>query len=523
MTELLAGGAGIWTPARVYTAYRVLLAAALASIFFFTLPNPLVGGYMPRLFGISIIAYACLAVLSIFLTPWMFRQFPRWYALLPVSVDIVALTLMIHASGGIKGNLSVLLMVSVAAASILLPGRGGLFVAALATFAVMSEQFWFTIQRATANPLHLTESGLLGLSFFFTAFIIQQIARRLAQTEALSASQRREIHRLEALNLQIVQRMRTGIIVFDERFTIIMSNQAALDMGAPARLSTGDALPVEILNLYREEQHSPQPSRSSIKLGNSGTQALVRFAKLESDQGNLTLAFLEDQRQIAREAQQLKLASLGRMSATIAHEIRNPLSAINHAAGLLEENIQDPGDERLLNIIFNHVARVNSIIDDVLNLSRRPAGAAERFNLLEVLQEIVHSRQQRGANIQLSNIRRDIAIRFDRHQFEQVMDNLINNALTHAGADCQITINAGKEPNRGLPQLTVTDNGPGIAEEVQPHLFEPFFTTSREGTGLGLFLCREICETNQAWLDYEPQGPGTTFVITFAHPDRVFE
>ena len=518
-----AAPASIWTPARVYSAYRILLAAALSSLFFLTRPLPLVGQYMPSLFAVTVVCYAALTVISIFTTPFLQRRFPNWHSLLPVVVDIIALTLMIHASGGIKGNLSVLLMVSVASASILLPGRGGLFVAALATFAVMAEQFWFSLQVPSTNPLHLTEAGLLGVSFFFTAIIINQIARRLAQTEALSVSQQLEITRLEALNLQIVQRMRTGIVVFNSRQRIIMANQSARDLAAPSRLDAGEQVPKQILDLYQQDHNDPQPARSSIRMGDQGHQVLVRFARLNSDEGDLTLAFLEDQRQIAREAQQLKLASLGRMSATIAHEIRNPLSAINHAAGLLDDTAQEEGDKRLLQIIFSHVARVNGIIDDVLNLSRRPAGAAERFNLLEALREATARWRERGADISLDNVRRDVEVRFDRRQFEQVIDNLVANAQRHAGENCLIRITADKEPSRGLPRLRFSDDGPGIPEEVQPHLFEPFFTTSHEGTGLGLFLCREMCETNQAWLDYDPDGPGAAFVITFAHPDRVFK
>ncbi|MDX1580436.1 MAG: HAMP domain-containing sensor histidine kinase, partial [Alphaproteobacteria bacterium] len=315
----------------------------------------------------------------------------------------------------------------------------------------------------------------------------------------------------------------TGIVVFNARREIVMANQSARDLAAPNRMDPGAPVPAQIMNLYKQDMQEPHPARGSIRLGDQGHQVLVRFAELNSDQGNLTLAFLEDQRQIAKEAQQLKLASLGRMSATIAHEIRNPLSAINHAAGLLADTASEEGDKRLLEIIFSHVSRVNNIIDDVLNLSRRPSGAAERFNLLEALREIVGRWQERGTNVSMDNIRRDIDVRFDRRQFEQVIDNLVANARLHAGEDCQIRISADKEPSRGLPRLRFSDNGPGIPDDVQPHLFEPFFTTSHQGTGLGLFLCREMCETNQAWLDHDPDSPGASFVITFAHPDRVFK
>lgn len=515
----------LWTPARVYTAYRIFLACGLAAAFFVTQPVPLIGRSDPALFKYSVLIYLALTVLSGLLLSASQRRFPQWHSLLPVAADIIMLTLLMHASGGIKGNLSVLLMVTVAAASILLPGRGGLFVAALATMAVMFEQFWFALRGDASDPLQLSESGILGIAFFFTALIIQQIARRLAQSEALSATQQQEISRLEALNRQIVHRMRTGIVVFDQDARIAMANRSAQDLAVPASLDPGQPLPASLRQSWLGYRSSAQKSRNTIRIGESGSQVLVRFAELDDSDRQLTLAFLEDQRVLAQEAQQLKLASLGRMSATIAHEIRNPLSAINHAAGLLADTNRDDSDKRLLDIIFAHVKRVNRIIDDVLSLSRRQQAAAELFSLLEFLSERRRQWSDAGINVQLKNIRSDIQVRFDRQQLTQVLDNLVRNAIMHGNADTLITLSAGKEAARGLPWLSVSDNGPGISEEAREHLFEPFFTTNKQGTGLGLFLCREMCESNQAWLDYEPDDTvqGANFVITFAHPERIFE
>lgn len=522
MTRTTQTETSFWTPARVYASYRILLAASLTGAFFFSQEGSPLGRSDPGLFMWTSVVYLGLTVVSALIMNRLARRFPNWSSLLPVAMDVLLLTLMIHASGGIQSSLSVLLMVTVASANILLPGRGGLLVAALATLAVLFEQFWFSIKVSGQGPLHLTEAGVLGIAFFVTAIIVRQIAQRLAQSEALTATQRVAIGQLEALNRQIVQRMRTGILVFDSDLTVVLANQSAQNLVDPERPLVNRPMPEKLVQLYKESLDHPRQARQTIKFSSSGATLLVRFAELQYERPGLTLAFLEDQRQLAQEAQQLKLASLGRLSATIAHEIRNPLSAINHAAGLLSDSERNPEDDRLLEIIFSHVSRVNGIIDDVLNLSKRPSGTAARLNLSEVVNTVMTQWREQGAIIHVDAATTSIEVRFDRQQLEQVLNNLVSNALRHGGEGVEVRITMTPAQGQSLPCLRIEDNGPGIAEDTQEHLFEPFFTTSHEGTGLGLYLCRELCEANQAWLEHEPDRDGASFVITFAHPERVF-
>ena len=511
-----------WTPARVYASYRIVLATSLAGAFLFSREGSPLGRDDPQLFLWTSLIYVGLTISSALLMNRLSRRFPNWAPLFPVAVDVLLLTLMIHASGGIQSSLSVLLMVTVASANILLPGRGGLLVAALATLAVLFEQFWFSVQLSGKDPLHLTEAGVLGIAFFITAIIVRQIAQRLAQSEALTATQRVAIGQLEALNRQIVQRMRTGILVFDPDLTVVLANQSALNLVDPDHPLIDQPLPRKIRELYYDAINHPRRARQTVQFQATGATLLVRFAELQHERPGLTLAFLEDQRQLAQEAQQLKLASLGRLSATIAHEIRNPLSAINHAAGLLGESERSDEDQRLLEIIFSHVTRVNRIIDDVLNLSKRPSGTAARLNLLEVCNSVAEQWRERGENVELTEVPASLEVRFDRQQLEQVLNNLIGNAVRHGGPGNRVRLSMAPADGKSLPWLRVQDNGPGINAEAQEHLFEPFFTTSRQGTGLGLYICRELCEANQAWLEHEPERDGASFVITFAHPERVF-
>ncbi|MFN3712606.1 MAG: two-component system sensor histidine kinase NtrB [Alcanivoracaceae bacterium] len=524
MTELQT--AGFWTPARVYAAYRICLALILVAIFNIAPTSVLGDNSQPALFIGSASLYLLLTLISALSMSALRRQFPQWASLLPVMIDVLLLTVLIHASGGIKSSLSVLLMVTVASASILLPGRGGLLVAAVATIAVMFEQFWFSIQRTNSNPWMLTESAMLGLAFFVTAIIIHLIARRLDVSEALAETRQQAIIQLEELNRQIVQRMRTGVMVFDPEQRILLANKAAegLMLSGPGTLENSIVSPA-ITHLWRQWQTNPMQHRPAAQLTRGGATVLVRFARLDHGEQPLTLAFLEDQRQLAQEAQQLKLASLGRMSATIAHEIRNPLSAISHATDLLAEGIDNSGDRRLLDIVATNVRRMNGIIDDVLSLSRRQSGAAERLSLKEMGEKIRLYWIDRGklpAQLDV-NIAANLHVRFDPGQLEQILHNLISNAFRHGGEEVTVSLSGGYQQGTDLPWLRIRDTGAGIPETARAHLFEPFFTTSRQGTGLGLFVCRELCQANQAQLDLDDTVDGASFVITFAHPDRVFQ
>jgi two-component system, NtrC family, sensor histidine kinase PilS len=524
MTELRT--AGFWSPARVYAAYRICLALILVAIYNVAPTSVLGDNSQPALFIGTAALYLLLTLISALSMSALRRRFPNWASLLPVMIDVLLLTVLIHASGGVKSSLSVLLMVTVASASILLPGRGGLLVAAVATMAVMFEQFWFSIQQTRSNPWVLTESAMLGLAFFVTAIIIHLIARRLDVSEALAETRQKAIYQLEELNRQIVQRMRTGVVVFDQSHRIVLANKASegLMLSGPGTLENS-IMPPALVELLRQWQANPTQHRPAIQLTPGGATVLVRFARLDHGEQPLTLAFLEDQRQLAQEAQQLKLASLGRMSATIAHEIRNPLSAVSHATDLLAEGISNSDDRRLLDIVATNVRRMNGIIDDVLNLSRRQSSAAERLSLAELASRVKQhwrSRGKREDQLRL-DIPADLYVRFDPGQLEQILHNLISNAFRHGGDDVVVTLSGGHQVNTGLPWLRVRDSGPGIDEAARAHLFEPFFTTSRQGTGLGLFVCRELCEANQAQLDLEGAVDGACFVITFAHPDRVFK
>jgi len=512
-----------WTPARIYNVYRIAIACSLMLLHFGP-EQALIGNHLPLLFETTLFVYLGLTLASATLDfRAEKRAYPAWAQPASLITDLTMLSLVVHANGGLEGGLAVLLLVTVAAGNILLRGRLGFLIAALATLAMMFEQFYFSIQSLSDAPFLLTESGLLGIAFFMVSLIIQQITQLLQQSERIAKRQRVAIKRLEALNQQIVQRMRTGVVVFDESFRILMANQAANSLFGTPML--GNQLPKQLVSRYQRWQDNPLLPLATLRTSEQSPVLSPRFAPLETDHELLTLLFLEDSARVAQEAQQMNLASLGRLSATLAHEIRNPLSAINHATELLLDGNASEEDQHLLGIIRNHVGRVNGIIHDVLDLSRRGRGQAERFSLTLFLNELCQQWSLRGyPDERLGKAcQSDVEVRFDSNQLTQVVDNLIRNAFQHGGENCRVTLECGSHEQTGLPWLRIRDNGKGIPTETARHLFEPFYTTANDGNGLGLYLCRELCQANQAALDLEDTPNGASFVITFAHPHRQFQ
>ncbi len=512
-----------WTPSRIYNLYRITIATVLLTLFYVS-EQRLIGQYMPALFEATVSGYLLLTLVSSAMDYSERLRKPGFTQPLALVIDVLVLGLVVHANGGLEGGLAVLLLVNVAAGNILLRGRMGFLIAALATLTVMFEQFYFATQTGDKDPFQLTEAGLLGIAFFMVSLIIQQIAERLERSESIAASQRVAIERLEALNRQIVARMRTGVMVFNNEHRILQSNPSADSFFATPMV--GQHLPAALVERHQRWRQAPHMTQSPLRVSRQSPQVSARFADLDTGHEDLTLVFLEDTARVAQEAQQMNLASLGRLSATLAHEIRNPLSAISHATELLDEDMEKPEDSHLLGIIRNHVKRVNGIISDVLDLSRRPRSQAARFDVAPVLEEVTASWHQRGIpreRLRLQHRDEGLEVRFDRSQLIQVVDNLIGNAFDHGGGDCRVTVAYGRHPQTRLPWISVADNGDGIPEDAAAHLFEPFYTTSDGGNGLGLYVCRQLCQANQATLDYEDAQPGARFVLTCAHPDRQFQ
>jgi two-component system, NtrC family, sensor histidine kinase PilS len=519
-----------WTALGWFNVYRMLLAGLLLLL--------VLGGRPPRPLG--------LLDLSLFqATAGLYLGFSFLAALCghlrrpvleaqvgtAVFVDIVALTVLTHASGGLSSGLGMLLLVAIAGGSILIEGRLALLFAALGSLAVLSEQVLLGVRGGWPLP-NYPHAGLLGVAMFATAWLAWLSSRRIRVSEALAARRGVDLANLAQLNEHVIGRMQSGILAVDGEGRIRLANRSAEQLlalpGAWGETPLSELRPrlAGLMDRWRREggpaSHLYQRPDGHIKL-------VVSFAPIGADGADGMLVFVEDAAVMHQRAQQLKLASLGRLSASIAHEIRNPLGAVGHASQLLAESSHlDTADRRLLDIIRGNVSRMDAIVESVMQLGRQQPAEPARLELRAWLEEL------RGEFLALGRIDPevlaitvdppDLAVRVDPGQLHQVVWNLCENALRHAGNPPRIELRAGIAADTARPWLEVADNGPGVPEEAAEDIFEPFFTTRREGTGLGLYVSRELCEGNQATLNLVPEGGGSVsgacFRVTFNDPRR---
>ncbi|MDQ5911199.1 MAG: two-component system, NtrC family, sensor histidine kinase PilS [Pseudomonadota bacterium] len=546
----------LWLVFRATNIYRLVLASLLLAAFALDEQSRLFGKQDPRLFLGAALAYLILAIIAIAGSYW---RWPRLFiqAHGQMLVDLIVLTVIINASGGLSSSLNSLLIAAVAANGILLPMISALLAAAMGFFLLISswlvdrwhyaellarqergpggwEGFWTQLNNTTDDWVRL---GVLGAVLFAAAGLTHALAERARRGEALARQRTWELLEIAELNQGIIRHLQNGVVVVDAMHQIQLINDTAREW-----LGALDAVPGSGL-----EQVSPPLAyglkrwlcEGSVEVfpfrpAEHRPELIPRFTRLSGRQAANVLILLEDSDQTAMQLQQIKLAALGRLTAGIAHEIRNPLTAISHAAQLLEESASasaSTSDQRLAQIVHDNVKRANRIISDVLDLARRERVKPERLELAPWL-ELFREEFLRGLDHPAPEWRQsvesaDLAILFDPHQLRQVLWNLCANACQHgvqSGATAYLELHAGRESSYERPFLEVRDAGPGIPPENVSHLFEPFFTTRARGTGLGLYLARELCEANRAQLQYVPVAKsGSCFRITFVHPSPVSE
>lgn len=513
---------------RVYNYYRIAVSLLLVALLL--LETDLFGTTLRNewLFQATALAYLAMNIVTgmLLLAGYILRP---WHITVSILADILMIHLLAFFSGGISSGIVNLVIISVAAGNILIPGRIGTFYAALATLASLVTATLLVFQGLSGVDA-IVRAGVMGVVYFAAAFLLQNITRRLASSEQLASERARSIEELEHLNHQIIQRMHTGILVAEPNGAIRLANAASGELllgerAASPRLTT---LPQPLKQRLDQWLEQPGERTPPFQARNDTPSVQANFMRLDSPLEHLILIFLEDTGKITQQAQQMKLASLGRLTAGIAHEIRNPLGAISHAAQLLGESSSvDDGDRRMARIIQRHSERVNAIIENVLELSRRRSTSVRLMDLGEWLAHVVNDyveTVQEPVLIDLKLSGSPGSARFDPSQLQQALTNLIDNGLRYSQQRTgrpQLTVRTGVTDDGQRAYIDVRDYGPGLSDNQQASLFEPFQTTEQEGTGLGLYLARELCEANQARLFLlESSGEGCCFRITFAHPGR---
>ena len=523
-----------WRVLGTLNAFRVLLAAGLLVIFIAGGEVPIFGEQFPTLFSATTVGYLVFAVLSGF----SLRQ--RW---LPVSiqavthalVDILAIVILMHASGGVESGLGGLLIVFIGAGSLVLPLRYPTVLAAIATFAILGEQLYSQF-TGVGSSVNYPAAGILSAIIFAMALATLPLGRRIQASEALALQRGVDLRNLSQLNEYIVQHLRESIVVIDQNNEIRLSNASASQLlGAEQRMSDLPLASIfepldDYVRSWRGDTEFGSHPEFTISSAANSLPLTAHLAPLgkSDDRDGPVLIFLEDTSLMNERVQQSKLASLGRLSASIAHEIRNPVGAMSHAAQLLAESAgMAEDDKRLTEIIQTHSGRVSHIIDNVLQLSRRESSQPEMLQLKPWLDdfatEFTSTFELQEGELTIGGIAADVEARMDPSHLRQVLWNLCDNAVKYASetGGILVELQAGRLQGSNRPYIDVLDHGLGVDPTTAEKMFEPFYTQRSGGTGLGLYISRELCELNRATLLYlDRTGGGSIFRIVFADPDR---
>jgi two-component system sensor histidine kinase PilS (NtrC family) len=467
-------------------------------------------------------------VMAIYLAIEARRRTAQHFFLAQVSLftDILFLSVLLFTFGGLNSGLAVLLMFASASAAILLPLRIALFLASLVVLALIGESMTGLLLYRGATT-ELLQAGLYGITTFIITILVNLLSYWLRDYRILAEKQAVELTRLEQINELVIRRMRSGVLAVDADCHIQLMNESAwFLLGTPSgqRKALTDIAP-ELEKAMLAWRKDPSRDNEPLTLHASQAQVVPKFVSLPGSAEIRVLIFLEDNDVVAQRALELSANSLAKLSGSIAHEIRNPLAAISHAAQLLAEVEGMPvSDSRLVNIIHNQSRRMNDIVENILQLSRREKSRPDIIDLKSWLKDIVD--EFKGAlpamNIDMTTEfeTKDVLVLFDRSQLHQAIWKLMENALQHAGQENQtprVMIILERLPETGYCIVTVEDNGPGISEEQIEHIFEPFYTTHKQGSGLGLYIARQLCEVNQAELTVNSSlGEGTRFHIRLA-------
>jgi two-component system sensor histidine kinase PilS (NtrC family) len=365
-------------------------------------------------------------------------------------------------------------------------------------------------------PSSYTQPGLLAMGCFAASGITGWLAQRVAANEKLARLRGRELAAQQRVNQLVLHDMHDGVLVVDPDGIVVQHNPPAQVLLRTERLvgMRIEELVPGFAERWRNWRASGGEDGAATDLTVRGREVGVRLFETGTEEG-YTVIFVEDRSRAREQAQQLKLAALGRLTANIAHEIRNPLAAISHAAELMQEEKRGDDRERLTRIINDNTRRLERLVSDVLQLNRRDRIAADPIRLHPWLREFLDEfvANEAAARERFSvDATSDAWIEFDREHLRQVMWNLLRNAVRYARAEPR-AVRIALSGYGDRVELDVIDNGPGVPESAQGQLFEPFFTTDSKGTGLGLYLARELCTANRAILEYVDDLPGAHFRI----------
>ena len=521
-----------WRVIGLVNLYRLLVPPSLYVLFAFAGPTSTLGGQRPELFLWICVVYFAAGV-AIVIGGRRLLPNLRATTFVHAMVDAIAISLLMFASGGVASGLGILFVVPVGAMALLADNRDSFVLAAIATLALFAQQIGGHV-TGTADYVDYPATGILGGIVFLVALLAWPIARRLRDSEATVRRQQVDLANLAQLSQYIVQHLRESIVVVDHENRIRLINETAAqllgDRSAYPDALLGEASPqlLYLLETWRARTATSVAPAATFVAADGGHVIQPHFASLGGAEPSPVIVFLEDTELLAAKIQQSKLAGLGRLSASIAHEIRNPVGAMSHAAQLLGESASlTDEDKRLTEIVRTNGDRVRQIIENVMSMARRESSRPERVVLAGWLagfrDEFCATMQIEPTRLAISALLGDVEVQVDPSQLRQIVWNLCENAVKYGATTDNniIELRVGRLASTARPFLEVADRGPGIPVQHREKIFEPFFTGNERGTGLGLFLARELAQTNGATLLYEPRtSGGSLFRIVFRDPER---
>ncbi len=519
-----------WRSLKLYNAYRFLIALLLLVTQDLLSNDNWLQSARADLFSALALGYFVFSLISA-ISSWLEKPDIDINLPIQIIIDIVFIVLLMHAQEGSQSGIGLLLIIAIASISLISEGRLALFYAAIASIGILLEQSYriLFIEKSASN---YTPAVLLSLGCFATAWLAYSLAKRAKQSELLASQRGLDVQNMAQINALITHEMQDGVLVVDQEFQIKHHNtQAETLLGLESKNWQEKPLTEVSPELASMMQHwldETEPSLdfaptniaapNILKLNTLSRELRLRFLPISENRHQGAVIFIEDWSQMQTQAHQVKLAALGRLTANIAHEIRNPLSAISHANQLLQEEDTDPATKRMLQIIGDNVQRLDQIIKDVLELNRRDRTNQEIIHLehfvFDFYTQFCAVEKIPASCFKLTLINAETLISFDRRHLNQILWNLCKNGWRHCKkAENSLKLVLTMTEKTKTVHIEICDDGDGIPENVRSHLFEPFFTTEKSGTGLGLYIARELADANGAKMQYKSSDSGTQFII----------
>lgn len=517
--------------------YRAFLAAraALAFALVLLLAGARAIGSGPQPLALALCAVYALLTLTHAALPRLTQGWhglarldsPRWWA--SIGLDLAVFTLLQALDGGGGLSIGALYFMPVLMAGVLAPRRAAMAVAAMATLGLLGALFWSGLTGADLGP-RLMQAGLAGTGYFVVALMAAELAARLAREEIAAKGSAAYARQQAALNQLVIDEMQEGVLVVDRALQVRAANPAARMLLGEHQAIAEPSFPltampawIGLVDAVDAAFHGQieVPGDVNLSFARAPARALRVRSRVtrgrESDRSeDLCVLLLEDRATLLARLRRDKLAAMGRMSAGIAHEIRNPLAAISQANALLGEDLPDAGAQRLTSLVAANVKRLQRIVDEVMVLAAAPFETPPPVDALALVSEVCEDWERTqglpaGLRLRTRLPEGPQPVLFDPDHLRRVLVNLLDNAWRHAQEAAQapdappdapwIALwleHAGPESLR----LRVFNPGPSIAPDVERHLFEPFYSTRSRGSGLGLYICRELCERYRARIDY---------------------